>query len=251
MLPYNKKIWSCDLDILGTYWLEKLPDVSFRDTLASCLSHKPYGTLPGHAQFYYPKRTGYGEVFLRIADSLEENIQYNYAVHNFDIKRGTVNSEYTAAGDGGIINTAPWHEFSKSLPGEYQKLIDDLQYTSVDVDYYPEQSDTDAHWTYYANPELPYHRKYHRDNIIAGSKGYWTETNAKRRKMPCISSGHFENHYAYPMNTLDKPAAINSLLASMKKYNIYGLGRWGEWEHFNSDVVIERGIHLAQALLTR
>lgn len=44
-----------DLDELGTYWLEKLPNVSFEETLRSCLEHKPYGTLPGHAQFYYPK----------------------------------------------------------------------------------------------------------------------------------------------------------------------------------------------------
>ncbi|MDR1758388.1 MAG: NAD(P)-binding protein, partial [Bacteroidales bacterium] len=54
MLPYNEKIWSCDLNTLGTYWLEKLPNVSFRDTLASCLNRSFYGALPGHAQFYYP-----------------------------------------------------------------------------------------------------------------------------------------------------------------------------------------------------
>jgi len=33
MLPYNRKIWSMDLNALGTYWLHKLPDVSFRQTL--------------------------------------------------------------------------------------------------------------------------------------------------------------------------------------------------------------------------
>ena len=29
MLPYNRKIWSMDPDQLGTYWLHKLPNVSF------------------------------------------------------------------------------------------------------------------------------------------------------------------------------------------------------------------------------
>ena len=38
MIPYNKKIWSMDLNELGTYWMYKLPDVSFKETLMSCLN---------------------------------------------------------------------------------------------------------------------------------------------------------------------------------------------------------------------
>ena len=52
MIPYNKKMFGDDLNKLGTYWLEKLPNVSFEETLLSCLCHKAYGTQPGHAQFY-------------------------------------------------------------------------------------------------------------------------------------------------------------------------------------------------------
>ena len=37
MLPYNQKMFSKELDQLGTYWLEKLPNVSFEETLKSCL----------------------------------------------------------------------------------------------------------------------------------------------------------------------------------------------------------------------
>jgi UDP-galactopyranose mutase len=58
--------------------------------------------------------------------------------------------------------------------------------------------------------------------------------------------GFFKNKYAYPLNTLNKPKVIAALLAGTQKHNIFGLGRWGEWEHYNSDVVIERGIHLAE-----
>jgi len=243
MIPYNQKIWSCDLNELGTYWLEKLPSISFRDTLASCLSHQFYGTLPGHAQFYYPKKYGYGEVFLRIAETLKEYIRYEYPVKELDIKNRTVNHEFTAES---IINTAPWLEFSESMPDNICRLIKTLLYTSVDIDYYSEPSDTDAHWTYYASPDLSFHRKIHRDNIVAGSKGYWTETNSKRRNKKGLA--HFENQYAYPLNTVDKPATIRALLSEMEKHHIFGLGRWGEWEHYNSDVVIERGMQMAEKL---
>ena len=38
------------------------------------------------------------------------------------------------------------------------------------------------------------------------------------------------------------------LLEWMKKRNIYGLGRWGEWEHYNSDVTVKRAMLLADSL---
>lgn len=40
-------------------------------------------------------------------------------------------------------------------------------------------------------------------------------------------------------------------LSYLEKYNVYGLGRWGEWQHYNSDVVILRAIELAKKLVYR
>ena len=57
MLPYNRKIWSMDPNALGTYWLYKLPDVSFRETLQSCLERRMFGALPAHGTFLYPRKS--------------------------------------------------------------------------------------------------------------------------------------------------------------------------------------------------
>ncbi|MBR4665356.1 MAG: amine oxidoreductase, partial [Lentisphaeria bacterium] len=124
MLPYNRKIFSANLDELGTYWLYKLPDVSFREVLMSCLRHAQFGTLPGHARFYYPKKYGYGEVFLRIADSLKGHILYETPVTSVDWKSLTVNGSFGAET---IINTIPWCEFAESLPAEVRKDVDALK----------------------------------------------------------------------------------------------------------------------------
>lgn len=74
MLPYNEKIWSMDPNKLGTYWLYKLPDVSFRDTLRSCLEGAAHGELPAHGRFLYPKEFGYGEVWRRMGDALGDSL---------------------------------------------------------------------------------------------------------------------------------------------------------------------------------
>ena len=76
MIPQNQKMFSKELNQLGTYWIDKLPNVSFEETLLSCLTKKAYGTQPGHTQFYFPKKYGYGELWLRMADVIKDNIEY-------------------------------------------------------------------------------------------------------------------------------------------------------------------------------
>ena len=244
MLPYNGKIFSGHLDELGTYWLYKLPDVSFREVLKSCLRHAPFGLLPGHARFFYPQKYGFGEVFLRIADSLKKHILYETPVTSVDWKSATVNQTFEAEL---IVNTIPWCEFADSLPEEVRQDVAALKYASVDIDYFDHgEETTDSHWTYCADPGLAYHRLLHRNNFAPGTRGYWTETNSLRAKAP--GKFHFRNKYAYPLNTIDKPRRIARILAWHRSHRIIGLGRWGEWEHMNSDAAMLKGMELAKKI---
>lgn len=245
MLPYNKKMFGEDLDLLGTYWLEKLPDVSFEDTLRSCLTHKAYAKQPGHAEFLYPKRYGYGEVWLRIGESLGKRLVTGVPVKELDIENRTVNGEYSA---DCIINTAPWTSFEK-IEGAGEELINsinELKYTSVVTEYLPDDPDTEAQWIYCPDPELYYHRILVRKNFSPGAKGYWRETNLTRFKDG--GRTHFVNEYAYPLNTIGKNELMEKLLKEMKGHNVHGLGRWGEWQHYNSDVVAEKSMELEKIL---
>ena len=70
-----------------------------------------------------------------------------------------------------------------------------------------------------------------------------------------LTSNHSEyryvNKYAYPMNTIGKREQMQKLLQFFEKYNVYGLGRWGEWEHYNSDVVVDRAITLVDKMVNQ
>ena len=105
MLPYNKKIWSMDLNRLGTYWLYKLPDVSFRETLQSCLERRATGKLPAHGQFFYPKKFGYGEVWRRMGLALGDRFVPNCPVTQIDIESLTVNGQFQGEK---IVSSIPW-----------------------------------------------------------------------------------------------------------------------------------------------
>jgi len=59
----------------------------------------------------------------------------------------------------------------------------------------------------------------------------------------------FINEYAYPLNTINKPNIMKNLLHWMSENEIFGLGRWGEHEHYNSDTTVEKAIALANNLV--
>ena len=256
MIPYNQKMFADELNNLGTYWLEKLPNVSFEETLKSCLTHRAYGTQPGHASFYYPKKYGYGEVWLRMAENIKNHIEYEVQIKGIDFATKTVTS-YTGEMYQAdvIITTIPWEEFEEvnGDSGIVKKNISKLCYSSIETRYYPENLDTTAHWIYYPNLSVPYHRILVRHNFLDKSKGYWTETRKERVSMFPKEKDNYTyiNEYAYPINTIDKPHAIAEILNFARNSKVYGLGRWGEHEHFNSDVVVERAMDLADELSLR
>lgn len=252
MLPYNQKIFYKDLNELGTYWLEKLPNVSFEETLRSCLEKKPYGTQPGHAQFYYPKKYGYGELWLRMAKELGDKLRCDSKVTQLDMDNRTVmlsdGSSYQAKL---IITTIPWRSISRlvGMPDELLADVNTLKHSSVETRYYNQNLDTKAQWIYYPNPELAYHRILVRHNFCPNSKGYWTETNSERIELipqEEQANFHYTNEYAYPLNTIGKPQKMERLSAWAKERGVYPLGRWGEHQHYNSDVTVERALEMAE-----
>ncbi|MBD5538979.1 MAG: NAD(P)-binding protein [Desulfovibrio sp.] len=253
MLPYNRKIFGDDLDQLGTYWLEKLPNVSFDEVLLSCLEKKPYGKEPAHTRFYYPKNYGYGEVFKRMAENIKNNILYDEEVKTLDLHERKVRTknhkEYTA---DAIITTIPWHGFQDivGLPQRMKKSLSSLKHSSVEIKYMPGKINTDAHWIYFPEDKFSYHRILVRHNFIGeGAGGYWLETNSTRTDTTIKSEYIYHNAYAYPLNTINKPRVMENLLSVLQKYSIYGLGRWGEHQHYNSDRAIEKALDLFGTLV--
>ena len=246
MLPYNRKIWAIKLNKLGTYWLYKLPDVSFRETLLSCLEQKPFGNLPAHATFLYPKKNGYGEIWKRMGEALGDQLLTSTPVSSIDVKTRTINGIFKAER---IITTVPWTQWPNiaRLPESMIKSIKRLKYVSIDVDYKSGILLGNAQWIYDPDEPHTYHRIVCRNNFCKGSRGYWTETNSMRSHAQ--KGWRYRNQYAYPVNTKDKPSSIAHILRWAERHRIIGLGRWGTWEHMNSDVAVSLGIQAAKQIM--
>lgn len=250
MLPYNEKMFGRDLNILGTYWLEKLPNVSYEEMKKSCMEKRAYGEQPGHAQFYYPKKYGYGELWLRMQEAVKDKIVTNATARKLDAACRRVVCADGAVYEGErIVTTVPWAEWEEitGMPEGFFQKAGRLKHSSTQIEYVPEKMDTKAHWIYYPEREISYHRILVRHNFCPGGKGYWTETN-KERVEPDRGRFRYMNEYAYPLNTTDKPQIMEELLEQAGSRGVYGLGRWGEHAHYNSDLVVERAMKLAEEL---
>jgi protoporphyrinogen oxidase len=248
MLPYNQKLWGCDLGQLGTYWLSKLPNASFRESLQSCLERSGKGSLPAHGEFLYPKAYGYGEVWARMANALGDKLRLNTPIESLDVNTGVINGVIQA---DTIVTTIPWPCWTNfsALPKRIDDLIGKLRYSSIDIDYWPANINSPAHWIYCPDLNQSYHRILCRANFVLGSVGHWTETNTHRASKH--GSWFQTNPYSYPISTQDKPDTIKSILEWGTDHGIVGLGRWGSWDHFNSDVVVEQAMDLATQLVAK
>lgn len=246
MLPYNRKLWGEDLSRLGTYWLEKLPDVSLRDSIESCLARRPVGKVPAHAAFYYPRAAGYGEVWRRMAEALGDRLQTATPVRAVEAGTLTVNGQWRAER---IVTTIPWPLW-REFPGVPDAVAGDmaaLRHVGVRVTPVAERPQTRAHWVYVPDENVAHHRELWRQNFLPGSRGGWTETALHRAPQ----GEGFAHEYAYPLNTVRKPERMRRILGWAEGMGITGLGRWGEWEHVNSDVAVARALAMAGRMTAR
>jgi hypothetical protein len=66
-----------------------------------------------------------------------------------------------------------------------------------------------------------------------------------------IWAGHVDVTYAYPVYTHDRPGIIERMKAWLGRYDVYTVGRFGEWEYINSDKCVAKGLALGRELRMR
>lgn len=253
MIPYNKKLWCMDISKLNTDWLIKIPETDIKLVLRSIIEKDANFTekVVSHRSFYYPKYGGFQSVFDAIKKPIEDHIELNQDVKTlrYDKDKAVwhVNEKYIAKK---IINTAPWTKLDIQIDGfDYKKEFKNLEYLSDVISLWErEPYSHNAHWMYIPNLDIEQHREFYICNFAPYSKagGVMTDINRKR----WIENGkkwkagtplfEHENIYSYPLPTKVYKESMKKILNFSKDYNLYGLGRWGQWQYFNTDHCIKQ-----------
>lgn len=255
MIPYNKKLWCIDISTLNTDWLVKIPETDLKLVLKTIIEKKSNFTeeVVSHKSFYYPKEGGFQTIFDSIYDNIKEHVRLGVKVSNLaynkETELWTIDGKYTTKK---IICTIPWTSLKIVIEGfDYTEEFKNLDYLSDVISLWErEPYNHDAHWKYIPNPDVEQHREFYIHNFAPHSKpgGVMTDINRKRwlandKKWKAgIPLYEHENIYSYPLPTKVYKESMKKILNFSKDYNLFGLGRWGQWQYFNTDQCIKQCI---------
>lgn len=253
MIPYNKKLWCMDISKLNTDWLIKIPATNIPLVLRSIIERNSNFTesVVSHKSFLYPKKGGFQTVIDKIAESVLDKIKTSVNVSSLrylkDEKIWLVNEEIRAKK---VINTGPWTKLKINLNDfDFESEFKNLEHLSDVISLWEREPYAhDAHWKYIPSEEIDQHREFYIHNFAPHSKpgGVMTDINrvrwlAKGKKwQQGIPLYEHENIYAYPLPTKNYKESMQRILNYSREYNLFGLGRWGQWQYFNSDQCIKQ-----------
>jgi protoporphyrinogen oxidase len=265
--PYNAKLWNRDLQSIPLAWLDgKLPMPDIRSILVSNIEKKEETEMV-HAQFYYPKRNGSQFIVDRLAEGTKVQCATAVTSIRFENEQVVVNNMYTAdflvyCGDvrklGNIIQTAD-EGLQKAMHAVHRLPANGTSNVLCETD------EADISWLYLPEKKFAAHRIIYTGNFSdSNNSGSGRKTcvvefsgNTDRQKMdeelallpgnltPLSYNYEPDSYIIHEHDTREKIAALKTAL---KKYNIYLLGRFAEWEYYNMDKCIESAMALADSL---
>lgn len=253
MIPYNNKLWCMDISKLNTDWLIKIPDTNIKLVLKSIIERNSNFTeqVVSHRSFYYPKRGGFQTVFDAILEKIKNKVVLNTDVSKLEY----INEEGIWLIDGKfkarkVINTAPWTRLEIKLNGfDFESEFENLEHLSDVISLWQrEPYSHDAHWMYIPSENVEQHREFYIHNYAPHSKpgGVMTDINRvrwlKNNKQWKAGVPLYENEniFAYPVPTKNYKDSMIRILNYSRDYNLFGIGRWGQWQYFNTDQCIKQ-----------
>ena len=278
MLPYNRKLWACDLTRMSCDWVGERVAGSAQSSGKG--KRQP---LQSHSMVGYPAAGGFGEIFKAMAKECGL-IEFNCDAARISIAKKTVESA-----DGRVWT---WKQLASTMPVPlFLDRIDDVpvrlrervsQLEAVALrilmilvaDPLPSAPQR----VYLCDPAIPPHKvafnhtsspELRRRPVHAimceishsAAKPLPADADLERATTDwLIDAGlvpkrgdialirHFEAAFGYPVYTHARPAIMAEIRAWLVANDISTFGRFGGWDYANSDECIRQGMDLAGEL---
>ena len=276
MVPYNEKIWSCDLRTMSSGWVEgRVPEAPVRDILSSAVGLDSAG-YKHQAIFYFPRRGGFEAMVLGTVDGAGFDLRLATPVQHVRREAGgfTVNNEAFDL----VVNTVPLPLIEgtfEDLPPEVRTDIQALRPISlvnvlfgVKVDQPPEP----LSWVYLPFPEqgpanrVTFFSNYSPENAPAGYASFMAEVTHRGELAPtdewirqlanalgdagmfdprAVEVTHWvDSEFAYIDQNLEFATRIDRVRRWFDSSGYITFGRFGRYEYHNSDQCIARAMEV-------
>ncbi len=283
MIPYNKKLWACDLRDMDHHWLaDRVPRPGLSDFIDGALGPGRKDLGP-NACFGYPL-TGGMQTFADRLMSMhshrvcteEKLVLVNPADRLVETSSGQTFSY------NHLVLTSPLNEtlaMTQGLPDELKEAGESLRYLSVlcvNVGIRRPKI-TEKHWIYFPESDFLFHRIFVQGNAAPqvcpdGCFSYIAEitysnqkqvdfsTAGKKTVEGLVQAGLMrEDDVVEVVDLIDIPTAyiipthnrldiVRRIREWYADNNIHLVGRFAEWEYYNMDHSLDAGWRLAEDL---
>ena len=291
MRPYNHKVWAMPPSLMSSGWIaERVSVIDYERAAASVRDGVDDLAWGPNNTFTFPARGGTGEIWRRLGDTLGERLQTGRTVTRIDAagKRLTLADGATDTYDA-LVSTMPLDLLTASIadaPPALREAAGALEHNSVyvvGVGYETPLVDSRS-WLYFPGGEAPFYRatnfaKYAPANVPGGETSrycsYMTEVAHSPHRpqaragledrverglraagvidgAPPVASVHvIDVPYAYPVPTLGRDRALDTLQPWLERHDILSRGRFGSWRYEvgNMDHAAKMGIDAARRLV--
>lgn len=285
--PYQKKIFSYDIKKLSASWMGRfVPSTSLQDLIQGAVLDRADEHFGYNAQFFYPKTGGIEFWIKKLAQKIENNIYTEHGVESVDAANKIIkftnglHEPYDI-----LITTIPldflltnMHEPSSS---NLSKAADNLLCNSVVNFNLGIKRDTVStkHWIYFPEKEYPFYRLGFPHNFsphmappgsssLYGEFSYIKKPKIYIHKMLTDALGATKKLLKLEDNeiitqkiiTIDRAYVIynswrdkhiDTILSRLQKYNIYSVGRYGQWKYSSMQDAILDGQKIADTLIPK
>ena len=277
MLPYNAKVWDCDLHEMDSAWVAgRVPDAPIDDIIKAAVGLTTEG-YTHQAVFWYPETGGFQALTDGIALGIEDRILLNNPVESLRSKGDTwlVNGEDFDL----CINTIPLPilaEVFEDLPVGLRDEIRELRPISLCNVLFGFPSDSpldDLSWIYLPFKEqgpanrVTFFSNYSPQNAPAGHVSIMAEVTYRGdfeaspawidelagyleslsllRRCDVMHTQCYQSKYAY----IDQNRAFPARIAKIREYldhsGLLSIGRFARYEYHNSDQCIQQAFQVA------
>ena len=264
--PYNQKIWRTDLAEISLEWLEgKLPMPDYREIILNNITRESEKGMV-HNTFYYPLKGGSQFIADRLAQNLD--VRYGMQITNIEADNNKVRVEGQSY--DGMIYTGDirrLHERMNTNDSGLKSALHKVGYlrSNGTSNLFCETDDTDLSWLYVPGPSTRAHRiiytgNFSPNNNPPGSRKTCTvefsgkvareemekEIMQLPGKLKVLDMNYEPNSYV--IQTSGVREKISHIRTKLRKYRIYPVGRFAEWEYYNMDKAIESAMNAADLI---
>jgi protoporphyrinogen oxidase len=292
MRPYNAKVWATELEQMSSAWIgERVAVVDYERALRNVRESRDDRGWGPNNTFAFPSVGGTGEIYRRLAGRLAGRIRYGCEVTAVDpVSRKAALAGGGEEHYGALVSTMPLDRLVGAItdgPPELVAAASRLRHNGVYMIGvgYEAPCTSETSWMYFPDSDVPFYRvtnfaKYAAANVPGADtrrfSSYMTETafsddrpvsragleervEAGLRSVglvhgrPPVASTHVERiDYAYPIPTLDRDAALDTIQPWLMEHGIFSRGRFGSWryEAGNMDHAVKMGADVARSILT-